>query len=171
MTKLHFSITIKAPKEKVWNMMLGEETYRKWTEVFAPGSHYIGNWTQGSRILFLAPGENGESGMVSRINQNRPYEFISIEHLGVVQNGTQDTSSDAVMNWSGAREEYRFREVDGGTEVLVDTDTPDEFRKMFTSVWPKALQRLKELAEKNERAVTRKRVKAGTIIPQRRGKR
>jgi uncharacterized protein YndB with AHSA1/START domain len=156
MEKLRFSIVIKAPKEKVWDTMLNDETYRKWTEPFMPGAHFVGSWSEGSKILFLAPGEHGASGMVSRIRENRLHEFISIEHFGIVQDGKEDTSSEAVKAWASAHEDYTFREIDGGTEVLVDTDTTDEYREMFETTWPKALQRLKELAEKREKSITRK---------------
>ena len=44
MEKLHFSISIKAPKEKVWDTMLNDVTYRQWTSVFnPPGSYYEGD--------------------------------------------------------------------------------------------------------------------------------
>jgi hypothetical protein len=55
MDKMHFSIVINAPKEKVWNTMLNDDTYRVWTEAFTPGSHYVGDWNKGSKILFLGP--------------------------------------------------------------------------------------------------------------------
>ena len=147
MPKLHYSILIRAPKEKVWKTMLDDETYRKWTDVFSPGSHYIGDWSKGSKMLFLGPGEKGTMGMVSRIKENRPYEYISIEHLGLVQDGKEDTSSAAVKDWEGNHENYTFKEREGVTEVLVDLDTPEEFKEFFESSWPKALQKLKELAE------------------------
>lgn len=149
MDKLHFSIAIKAPKKKVWNTMLDDNTYRVWTEPFMAGSHYVGDWSKGSKILFLAPGETGKmGGMVSRIKENRPFEYISIEHLGVVQDGKEDTSSEAVKGWAGALENYTFKEKGGTTEVLVDLDTVEEYKEMFQGLWPKALQELKELAEK-----------------------
>lgn len=149
MDRLKFTMVIDAPKEKVWRTMLDEDTYRVWTEVFMPGSHYIGEWSKGSKILFLAPGEKGElSGMVSRIKENRPYEYISIEHLGVVQDGKEDTSSEAVKQWAGALENYTFKEKDGRTELRVDLDSAEEYQEMFQDIWPKALQKLKELAEK-----------------------
>lgn len=147
MEKLNFSIVINAPKEKVWHIMLDDETYRAWTEAFASGSYYKGDWNKGSKILFLAPGEKGEMGMVSRIKENRPYEYISIEHLGFVQDGKEDTSSEEVKKWAGALENYTFREKDGATELLVDMDSNDEYKEMFQDMWPKALQKLKELAE------------------------
>lgn len=171
MVKLHFSIIIRAPREKVWKTMFAGDTYRKWTEEFAIGSYFIGDWSEGSRMLFLAPGEQGETGMVSRIGKNRPFELLSIEHLGVMKDGIEDTSSEEVMSWSGAIEEYRFREVEGGTEVQVDTDTTDEYRKMFQSVWPRALQKLKVLAETGEKRVTRKSVTPEVAVPRGRGTR
>lgn len=150
MQKLHFSIIINAPKEKVWNTMLDDKTYRKWTEAFMPGSYYKGNWSKGSKILFLGPNpETGkEGGMVSRIAENKLYEFISIEHLGMINDGVEDTSSDEVKAWAGAHENYTFKEKNGTTEVLVDLDTAEEYKEMFEGMWPKALKKLKDLAEK-----------------------
>lgn len=148
MEKLHFSININAPKEKVWNAMLNQETYKDWTDVFMAGSHYKGDWNEGSKILFLAPDESGKmGGMVSRIKKNRKYEYVSIEHLGMVQNGKEDTTSDDVKKWSGALENYTFKENNGTTEVLVDLDSNEEYKEMFEDMWPKALEKLKKLAE------------------------
>lgn len=149
MDKLNFSIIINATKEKVWNTMLEDKTYRIWTEAFSKGSHYIGDWSKGSKILFLGPNENGEmGGMVSRIKENKLYEYISIEHLGVVENGKEDTTSDAVKQWAGSLENYTFKNKDGKTELLVDMDINDEYKEMFECMWPAALKKLKELAEK-----------------------
>jgi Activator of Hsp90 ATPase homolog 1-like protein len=149
MQKLKFSIEINSPKEKVWNTMLEDKTYRIWTEAFSKGSHFIGDWSKGSKILFLGPNENGEmGGMVSRIKENKLYEYISIEHLGVVENGKEDTTSDAVKQWAGSLENYTFKNKDGKTELLVDMDINDEYKEMFEGMWPKALQKLKEISEK-----------------------
>ena len=149
MDKLNFSIIINASKEKVWNTMLEDKTYRQWTEAFSPGSHYVGNWNKGSKILFLGPNEKGiMGGMVSRIKENKKYEYISIEHLGVVQDGKEDTTSDVVKQWAGSLENYTFKDLKGKTELLVDMDINDEYKEMFEGMWPNALQKLKELAEK-----------------------
>ncbi len=150
MVRLRFSILINAPRERVWNAMIDDAGYREWTEPFMAGSHFVGTWDEGSKILFLAPGENGEAGMVSRIRTNRPHEFISIEHLGVVDGGIEDTTSEAVKGWAGALEEYTLRDVAGATEVLIETDSNEEYREMFEATWPKALERLKDLAESRD---------------------
>lgn len=148
MEKLNFSIEINAPKEKVWDTMLEDKTYRAWTEVFNQGSHFVGDWNKGSKILFLGPGEDGKmGGMVSRIKENKLYEFISIEHLGIVQDGKEDTTSETVQAWAGAHENYSFSEKDGVTKVSVEMDSNEEYSEMFNGMWPKALQKLKELSE------------------------
>lgn len=86
--------------------------------------------------------------MVSRIKENRKHEYISIEHLGVVQDGEEDTTSDAVKQWAGSLESYTFKDRNGKTELLVDMDINDEYKDMFSDMWPKSLEKLKALAEK-----------------------
>jgi hypothetical protein len=147
MHRLRFQVAIDAPRSKVWDTMLSDATYRLWTAEFMPGSYYVGDWNEGSKILFLGPGEKGDSGMVSRIESNRPHEYISIQHLGVVEDGKENTSREAAGAWAGAHENYAFRDVDGKTEVLVEMDTDDENEEMLERTWPRALQRLKQLAE------------------------
>jgi len=149
MEKLHFKIEINASKEKVWDTMLEDKTYRLWTEPFMAGSYFKGDWSKGSKILFLAPDKEGKlGGMVSRIKENRKYDYISIEHLGVVSDGKEDTTSDAVKPWAGALENYTFRDKSGATEILVEMDSNEEYAEMFEGMWPKALQKLKEISEK-----------------------
>lgn len=153
MKKIHHSILIQAPREKVWDVMLGDATYREWTTAFNPGSYFKGDWSEGSKILFLGPDpENpnatGESGMVSRIKENRLHEFMSIEHLGLYKNGVEDYESDEVKKWAPSFENYTFTEKDGGTEVSVDMDAADEYEDMFNGMWPEALKKLKEVAER-----------------------
>lgn len=150
MEKQRHSITINAPREKVWKTMLDDVTYRQWTTVFSPGSYYEGSWEKGSEIRFLGPHpETGQlGGMYARISDNRPDEFVSVEHLGIIEDGVVDTTSEAVKKWAPAYETYTFNDKDGATELVVETDTEEEFAEMFRELWPKALQQLKALAER-----------------------
>lgn len=151
MLKLHQSIFINAPKEKVWDTMLSPDTYKLWTVVFNPGSRYEGNFeVEGSEIKFLGTDENGvdnQGGMYSKIKEIRKYEFVSIEHIGIITNGVIDTTSDEVKKWAPSFENYTFVEKDGGTEVIVDMDISEEFKNEFDGMWQKALQKLKEICE------------------------
>jgi hypothetical protein len=96
MQKIHASILIHASRQKVWESMISESTYPEWAKAFNPGSYAKGNCEQGSKMLFLGPQPDGsgEGGMVSQIAELRPYEYISIEYLGLVTNGVEDTTSD-----------------------------------------------------------------------------
>jgi hypothetical protein len=149
MQKLHFSIVINASKDRVWHTMLDDAPYREWTAAFNPGSYFVGDWSLGSKMLFLGPHPygSGEAGMVARIASNVPYEFISIEHQGLVKNGVEDLTSEEAKKWAPAFENYTFRAVDGGTEVQVDIDVVDEYAEQFEGMWNEALKRLRTLAE------------------------
>lgn len=144
MEKLNFSIKIKAPKEKVWKTLLEDETYRAWTSVFAPGSHADTDWQEGSKALFL---DGKGQGMVSRIVKNKPNEFLSIKHLGIVKDGVEDYESEEVKKWGDAYENYTLKETNGTTELTVDMDSNNEYKDYFSKTWPKALEKVKEISE------------------------
>ncbi len=149
MQKLKFSIHINAEKEKVWNNMLDDATYREWTTVFNPGSHYEGSWENGSEMRFLGPdpktGEMG--GLMSVIEENKPFDFVAIKHIGVINNGVVDTTSEEVKKWTPAYENYTFRDEDGGTLLFVELDIDESLGDMFNEMWPLALKKLKEITE------------------------
>lgn len=128
--------------------MLNQDTYRQWTKAFNGESRYEGSWEKGSEIKFIGCDENGnQGGMYSRIKENIPYEFISIEHLGIINGDEIDTTSEKVKMWAPAEENYTFKEKDGGTELSVDQDINDEYKEMFQEMWPKGLEALKNLSE------------------------
>lgn len=145
MEKSTFKITIDAPREKVWEVLWGDASYRQWTAVFAEGSRVETTWEKGSKVLFLG---NSNEGMVARIADKVPNEYMSFQHLGEVNNGVEDVTSDKVKAWAGAFENYTLTNVNGKTELLVDMDLADEFKDYFTKTWPQALEKVKELSEK-----------------------
>jgi hypothetical protein len=144
MKMLHFSIAIHAPKEKVWDIMLDPESYKVWTAEFAEGSYYEGSWEKGAKIKFLAP---DGSGMTSVIADNQPYGFMSIKHLGYIQDGVEDTESPDIKAWAPSFENYTLGENNGMTEVKVDMDVTPEFEAYMEQTWPKALAKLKMICE------------------------
>lgn len=146
---LRFSIHIAAPVAHVWNTMLELDTYRDWTSAFAEGSTYEGSWDAGARIRFLSPSGDG---MVAEIAEHRRHAFLSIRHLGVIANGVEDTSSEAVKAWTPAYENYRFTPEAGGTRLDIEQDIAPEWAAMMNEMWPNALARLKALCESPERA-------------------
>lgn len=149
MKQLDFTVQINAPQAKVWSTLWNDDTYRKWTAVFHEGSQAQSDWKEGSKILFLD--ESGQGGMSSMIARLIPNEFMSFQHLGIVKDGVEDFTTAEAKGWSGAMENYTLLEKDGGTELRVEVDSSDSdehnFVDYFRETFPKALQRVKELAE------------------------
>lgn len=61
---------------------------------------------------------------------------------------TEVTTGEQVEKWTGGYENYSFEEKDGITTVTVDMDTIDEYLDYFDNTYPNALNKLKEVAEK-----------------------
>jgi hypothetical protein len=142
--RLSFERFVRAPVPIVWHTMLDDATYRAWTAAFTSESHYVGSWDAGASIRFL---DGKGSGMVSEIAEHRAYAFLSIRHLGYINAGVDDTTSDAVRAWAPAYENYTFAPVADGTKLTVEMDVSAEFEEMMGDMWPRALDLLQQLAE------------------------
>jgi hypothetical protein len=149
MKKLHYEVLIKAKPEDVWNAIVDDKKYREWTSVFHEGSYFEGGWNKGDKIKFLALNEKGEiEGMFSEIAESKKPSFLSIRHLGTILGGKEDTTSEAAKNWVPAYENYTLTQQGENTKFEVDVDTDETFYDMFKDVWPKALEKLKQVAER-----------------------
>jgi uncharacterized protein YndB with AHSA1/START domain len=149
--QLNFEIDINAPRPRVWDVMLEDQTYRQWTKAFDPTSYYEGSWEKGSKIKFLST--NG-GGMFSEIAENIPHKFISIRHLGMIIDGVEDSTSEDAKKWVGAYENYTFTDTDKGTNLKVELGSdaiPEDIIEMFRDMWPKALLTLKEICEADKK--------------------
>jgi uncharacterized protein YndB with AHSA1/START domain len=147
METLHFEIVIDALPEKVYGKMLDERHYSEWTSEFGADSHFKGSWDKGSKILFIGTDQEGNSGgMVSRIKENIPGKFLSIEHLGIIRDGMEVTTGPET-EWAGALENYTFFQEDDKTLLEIDMDVTLEFKSMFLETWPRALNKLKAICE------------------------
>jgi hypothetical protein len=148
-TRIQFTVVINAPAAEVWRHVTSPESYKCWASAFAEGSHFEGSWEQGSQIRFLCPSGDG---MVAEIAENRENEFISIRHLGIIANGVEDTTSEAITAWAPAYENYTFLALPEGTKMVVDQDVAIEWEECINEAWPKALVLLKGLSESSASA-------------------
>jgi uncharacterized protein YndB with AHSA1/START domain len=147
MEKLNYNITINASRERVWQILWGMDTYPQWTSVFSANSSVeTDNWKKGSKVIF---GDGTGNGMVSMVADNKPNEYMSFKHLGEINDGVEDTTSEKVQLWAGSTENYTLKDADGKTELLVDMDIAAEWKDHFAKIWPQAMDKIKELSEKN----------------------
>lgn len=152
MANLQFKILINATVTKIYDCMLGinsKSTYEQWTALFNPTSTYEGSWDKGSKVLFVGVDEKGEKGgMVSRIAENIPNQFVSIQHYGLFKAGEEITVGAEVEKWANGMENYTFEESNGAVTVTVDLlNMPEEFVDYMNDAYPKALEKLKEICE------------------------
>lgn len=148
MEKLIFTTHINAPRERVWQVLWEDASYRYWTAVFHEGSYAESDWQEGSKILFLGPdGNGGTGGMSSRIAKLVPNEIMDFEHLGEVKNGVEDFTGAREQGWAGMHERYYLTEKDGGTELVAEMDVSGESFGSIAETFPAALAKVKELAE------------------------
>lgn len=141
MKKLQFTIEIHAPAIKVWDALWIDENYRQWASAFQPGSYFVSELSEGSEIQFLNPEENGMYGVVEKNVRN---EKMHILHKGEIQNGQKQPESYG----ADAIEQYDLEERDEVTALTATMNVPEDYIPYFAEVFPKALEKVKEIAEK-----------------------
>jgi uncharacterized protein YndB with AHSA1/START domain len=146
MKKLTFETDITASAKHVWETMINYETYKEWVGASWPGSHYVGKWGKDEEVRFVSP--NG-SGTLVNISEYKPYTSIKSTHVAIIlDNGTEDRTSDMAKGWIGTTENYTFSEGNGKTHLLVEMNIEPQWESMFVNDMPKALNKLKEICEK-----------------------
>lgn len=144
MKDLQFSIDIAAPVARVWDRMFDPLAYRDWTRAFAEGSYYEGVWAAGHRLRFLEP---RGFGMEAIVDECVLHERLSLRLVGEIRDGKPLAGSR--LHHEPAHERYVFNAVSGGgTHLVIQLQSWDDgFTDFLQDTWPKALLRLKALAE------------------------
>ncbi|MEP7237445.1 MAG: SRPBCC domain-containing protein [Ferruginibacter sp.] len=144
LTKISFTTTIQAPKQKVWRTLWDDESYKAWTAAFAEGSCAVSDWQEGSKILFLdAKGD----GMYSTIAKKTENEFISFKYNGEVKNKVELPLDEKNSDWVNGFENYTLKEDNGITTLDVDITVTDAMLNYFNKTFPTALENVKKIAE------------------------
>lgn len=144
MNEMKFSVEIQANKEKVWDTLWQDETFREWAGLIDPGTYMKGELQEGNEVEFISA-ENGY-GVTSLVEKLVPNECLLLRHHADTQNsGEQERAKE----WTGGTESYTLAETDGTTTLTAAFDVPPELEDYFQTAYPKALNRIKELAEAN----------------------
>lgn len=138
------SIEIKAPKEKVWNVLINDKSTRIWYAAFGDGIRAETDWKVGSKAVFL---DNKNSGLISKVVVNKPGETLSVEHQGIVMEGKEDYESEMARGVKGGLETYLLSDKNGNTQLSVESDMAEGMFESMSLSWDKALQKIKELSE------------------------
>ena len=140
---MQFSQEIKASKEKVWNTLWDDKTFRDWANIIDEGTYMVGEMKEGNEVQFISG--NSGYGVTSLVEECIPNELLLLRHMAdTKESGTQEREKE----WTGGQESYSLSERDGTTTVMVELDAPPEQGETFEERLPRALRRVKELAEK-----------------------
>jgi hypothetical protein len=140
-----FQVEIHAPAEKVWQVLLNEDTFREWTNVFSEGSYYTGEMKQGGRIHFLSP---DGSGMYANVAYFNPHSHIIFQHIGELKNFEEQPVDENAEKWSGTFESYILKESGGITKLTAEVDIKPDQVDFINDTFPKALGKIKEICER-----------------------
>jgi uncharacterized protein YndB with AHSA1/START domain len=138
------SITIKAPKEKVWEILTNEPFRDIWMSEFSENSQVGGEYKEGEDLIFLdATGQ----GLKARVKKLTEYTLVELENIANIKNGIEDTSSSEFEAWKGTGDTYMLTDINGDTSLKIESSIPSGKEQMFTDLWNKALKKIKEIAE------------------------
>ena len=143
MKKIQFSIEINASKERVWATLWEDVTLRDWANIIDEGTYMRGVMKAGNEIEFISS-VNGY-GVTSLIEKLIPNEFILFRHRADTKGSGQQ---EREKEWTGGTESYSLTEKDGVSVLIATADIPDELEEIFNIRLPRALDRIKALAEK-----------------------
>lgn len=142
MNEMQFSIAIHATKEKVWETLWQDETFRDWASVIDPQTYMVGELKEGNEVQFISAA-NGY-GVTSMAEKVVPSQYLLLRHHADTQEvGKRERANE----WTGGTESYTLAEKDGTTTLTVAFGVPPELEEYFKVNYPKALERVKVLAE------------------------
>ena len=142
-SRLEFSIDIKAEKTTIWKSLWNESSYVEWVGVFFEGSYAItDNWKEGSKVHFLGP---DQSGIYSIIEKHIPNKTIQFKHIGTVLEGKEQPIDGDTKKWTGATEMYTITEGKDTNTLGVEIDVMDEHLEFMTKTFPQALEKVKNI--------------------------
>ena len=139
---MQFSIEIEAPKEKVWQTLWEDKTFRDWGSIIDEGQYMEGVLAEGSEVQFISSEGLGVTSFVEKLI---PYEYVAFKQVAdTMDSGKEEREKE----WTGGTESFELTEKNGITNLIVKIDIPLGLEEIFKDRFPKALERVKILAEK-----------------------
>lgn len=141
MRRMQFLVEINAPKEKVWSTLWQDKTFREWAGIIDPGTHMVGDLKENYEVQFISANGYGVTSLVQKLT---PDEFLQLRHLSDTQD---EGKKERAQEWTGGTESYSLSEQNDTTTLTAAFGVPEDMEEYFKVNYPKALQRVKMLAE------------------------
>lgn len=142
MKELKFLVEINASRERVWDTLWHDETFRQWAGLIDPGTHLVGEMKENNELQIISANGYGVTSLVEKLVEG---EFLLLRHSADTQ---EEGKREREKQWTGGAESYNLIEKDGITTLTVTLDVPSELEEYFKVNYPKALEQVKVLAER-----------------------
>ena len=107
--------------------------------------YMTGDLKEGNEVQFISSVSGyGVTSLVEKLVPNERVSFRQI--VDTKDSGKQEREKE----WTGSAERYEFEEKNGMTNLTVKIDVPPGQEETFKDRFPKALERVKILAEKKK---------------------
>ena len=144
MKEMKFTTDIRASRQKVWDVLWHDDTFREWAGIIDPGTYMVGDLEVGSEIQFISS-ENGY-GVTSLVEDLVHGELLVLNHRADTQN---TGASEREKEWTGGTEVYSLAQSGDITTLVVAIDVPVDMEDYFSVNYPKAVERIKQLAQQS----------------------
>ena len=141
------SLIIDASQDRVWDILLGAETFPKWMAAFDSEMRFIGEWSEGSEVKIC--NANGE-GMILQVEEHVSRAHIKLVYVAKFEKGKRVEFSGKDAEWKDAYESYnafKLTNKKGGTLFHVESQCPQSWHEYYAKKYPLALEKIKQLAE------------------------
>lgn len=142
---MRYTTEINASKEKVWQVLWDDHTFRDWANIIDEGTYLEGELREGNEVNFMSASSG--YGVASRVEKLIPYTHISFRQIADIKVGQDGSIEKRDKQWTGAMESYDLEENHDKVKLTITQDVPDELVEYFESTLPKVLERIKVLAE------------------------
>lgn len=147
MERLAYTISITASPPKIWEILFSDSTFPIWSAPFSEGNRAYGTWLEGTEMAIL---NKNREGVVYLVEINEPFEKMSLRQVGIFKDEQKHLNDPEVLEFAGGHENYFIEQSDstaGESNLRVEKDVSAVQKAFFDSVFPKALEMVKLMAE------------------------
>lgn len=138
------SIKIKAPVEKVWNVLTKPEFTKQWTDEFGIEGSIISDWSLGSEVLWKKYDKVVVKGNVTALEPNKLLRYTVFD---ITMEDPYDVSDEDGITFTltHKNDNTQLYLLHGDFGKMNDGK---KYYKLSSSIWDKVLPKIKRLAEK-----------------------
>ena len=147
MERLVYTVSISASPPKIWEVLFSDSTFPIWSALFSEGNQAHGTWAEGTEIMIL---NRNREGVVYLVEINNPFQEMTLRQVGIFKDEQKHASDPEVLEFAGGHENYYIQQEENDEDestLRIEKDANAVQKTFFDSVFPRALEMVKSMAE------------------------